>query len=47
VITLLPLSAMFAVRAFLAALSNWQLRTGKMGTWREFFATADTWWPGQ
>lgn len=35
----------FVGRAFLAALSNWQIRTGHPGTAGEFLAKADRLWP--
>lgn len=41
----LGLCAWFLARALHEAQTNWQIRTGRMGTLREFLATDDSWVP--
>ncbi len=41
----LGLCLLFLARAVVEAQTNWQIRTGRMGTLREFLATDDTWLP--
>lgn len=36
----------FFLLAFYNALVNWQIRTRRLGTAREFLHTDDSWWPG-
>ena len=41
----LGMCLLFLARAVVEAQTNWQLRTGRMGTLREFLATDDGWMP--
>ncbi len=41
----LGMCLLFLARAVLEAQTNWQIRTGRMGTLREFLATDDGWMP--
>jgi len=41
----LGLCLLFLARAVVEAQTNWQIRTGRMGTLREFLATDDAWMP--
>jgi len=41
----LGLCLLFLARAVVEAQTNWQIRTGRMGTLREFLATDDAWTP--
>jgi len=41
----LGLCLLFLARAVVEAQTNWQIRTGRMGTLREFLATDDAWLP--
>ncbi len=41
----LGLCLLFLTRAVVEAQTNWQIRTGRMGTLREFLATEDGWTP--
>lgn len=45
VLGLLALCAMFFLSAFYNALVNWQARTRRLGTAREFLHAPETWWP--
>lgn len=45
VLGLLALCAVFFLSAFHNALVNWQARTRRLGTAREFLHAAETWWP--
>lgn len=45
VLGLLALCAAFFLSAFHNALVNWQARTRRLGTAREFLHTRETWWP--
>ena len=45
VLGLLALCAVFFLSAFHNALVNWQARTRRLGTAREFLHTPETWWP--
>lgn len=45
VVVLLLICAVFCLSAFYNALVNWQCRTERLGTWREFLSTDDSWWP--
>jgi hypothetical protein len=45
VAVLLLMCSLFCLSAFYNALVNWQCRTGRLGTWREFLSTNDSWWP--
>ena len=45
IIGLVGLCAVFFLSAFYNALTNWQARTLRLGTAREFLATEDSWWP--
>ncbi len=45
VIGLVAVTSCFALGAFYNALVNWQIRTRRLGTAREFLATTETWWP--
>jgi len=41
----LGLCLLFLTRAVVEAQTNWQIRTGRMGTLREFLATDEAWMP--
>ncbi len=41
----LGLCLLFLTRAIIEAQTNWQIRTGRMGTLREFLATDEAWMP--
>jgi len=41
----LGLCLLFLTRAVVEAQTNWQIRTGRMGSLREFLATDDAWMP--
>jgi len=41
----LGLCLLFLTRAIIEAQTNWQIRTGRMGSLREFLATDDAWTP--
>ena len=41
----LSMCLLFLARAVLEAQTNWQIRTGRMGTLREFLATDEGWMP--
>ena len=45
ILGLIGLCAVFFLSAFYNALINWQARTLRLGTAREFLATDDSWWP--
>lgn len=45
VLGLLALCAVFFLSAFHNALVNWQARTRRLGTAREFLHASETWWP--
>jgi hypothetical protein len=45
VIVLLMICGLFCLCAFYNALVNWQTRTLRLGTWREFLSTEESWWP--
>ena len=45
VIGLLTVCAVFLLSAFHNALVNWQARTRRLGTAREFLNARETWWP--
>ena len=45
VIVLLLICGLFCLSAFYNALVNWQCRTERLGTWREFLLTEESWWP--
>jgi hypothetical protein len=45
VVVLLLICGLFCLSAFYNALVNWQCRTERLGTWREFLNTDDSWWP--
>ena len=45
ILGLVGLCAVFFLSAFYNALVNWQARTLRLGTAREFLATEDSWWP--
>ena len=45
ILGLIALCAVFFLSAFYNALINWQARTLRLGTAREFLATEDSWWP--
>jgi hypothetical protein len=45
VAVLLLICGLFCLSAFYNALVNWQCRTGRLGTWREFLSTDESWWP--
>jgi hypothetical protein len=36
---------LFRLLAFHNALVNWQIRTLRLGSWREFLNTNESWWP--
>jgi hypothetical protein len=42
---LLLVCAAFTLSAFYNALVNWQIRTLRLGTTREFLSTDESWWP--
>ena len=46
-IGLVAVTSCFALGAFYNALVNWQIRTRRLGTAREFLATTESWWPSQ
>jgi hypothetical protein len=41
----LPFCALFFLVAFYNALLNYQMRTGRLATWREYLSTSDRFWP--
>lgn len=45
ILGLVGLCAVFFLSAFYNALVNWQARTLRLGTAREFLMTEDSWWP--
>jgi hypothetical protein len=45
VIVFLMICGLFCLSAFYNALVNWQIRTLRLGTWREFLSTEESWWP--
>lgn len=45
ILALIGTCAVFAVIALHCALINWQIRTRRLGTVREFLSTRDGWWP--
>lgn len=45
IVALLGFCGTFFLFAFHNALVNWQVRTQRLGTAREFLATEDSWWP--
>ena len=45
VLGLLALCAVFFLSAFHNVLVNWQARTRRLGTAREFLHASETWWP--
>ncbi len=45
ILGLIGLCSVFFLSAFYNALINWQARTLRLGTAREFLATDDSWWP--
>lgn len=45
VVILMMISGLFVLSAFYNALVNWQIRTLRLGTWREFLSTEESWWP--
>ena len=45
ILALVAFCAVFFLAAFYNALINWQARTMRLGTAREFLTTTDTWWP--
>jgi len=45
VLGLIALCSVFFLSAFHNALINWQIRTRRLGTAREFLNARETWWP--
>lgn len=45
VVILMMICGLFVLSAFYNALLNWQIRTLRLGTWREFLSTEESWWP--
>ena len=45
ILALVAFCAVFFLAAFYNALINWQARTIRLGTAREFLTTTDSWWP--
>ena len=45
VLGLLAICVLFFLSAFRSALVNWQCRTRRLGTVRDFLDTPDSWWP--
>jgi hypothetical protein len=45
VIVLLTICGLFVLSAFYNTLLNWQIRTLRLGTWREFLSAEESWWP--
>ena len=45
ILALISLAGLFFVGAFYNALVNWQVRTNRLGSFQEFLATSETWWP--
>jgi len=45
VVLLVLICGLFCLSAFYNALVNWQCRTERLGTWREFLTTDASWWP--
>lgn len=41
----LLICGLFRIAAFYNALVNWQRHAQRMGAWREFLSTDDSWWP--
>jgi hypothetical protein len=41
----LPFCAVFFLAAFYNALLNYQIRSGRLASWREYLATLDGFWP--
>jgi len=44
-LTFLPFCAVFFLVALYNALVNYQIRIGRLASWREYLATADRFWP--
>ena len=45
VVGLLAICTAFFLSAFYNALINWQIRTLRLGTAREFLRAEESWWP--
>lgn len=45
IMALIALAGLFFIGAFYNALINWQVRTNRLGSFQEFLATSETWWP--
>lgn len=45
ILALIALAGLFFIGAFYNALINWQVRTNRLGSFQEFLATSETWWP--
>ena len=45
ILALIALAGLFFIGAFYNALVNWQVRTNRLGSFQEFLATSETWWP--
>lgn len=45
ILALIALAALFFIGAFYNALIDWQVRTNRPGSFQEFLATSETWWP--
>ena len=45
VLGLVGFCSVFFLAAFYNAMVNWQVRTRRLGSAREFLATEDRWWP--
>ena len=45
VVLLVLICGLFCLSAFYNALVNWQCRTERLGTWREFLTADESWWP--
>lgn len=45
ILGLIGVCTVFFLSAFYHALINWQARTQRLGTAREFLVTEDSWWP--
>ena len=44
-LTMISICCCFCSMAFYNALVNWQIRTRRLGSAREFLDTGETWWP--
>ncbi len=44
-LTMISICSCFCSMAFYNALVNWQIRTHRLGSAREFLNTGETWWP--